>query len=246
MAGGAVALLAWVKGAPNLLSSGGAELEFETIDGLEPFRRLLVSAPSTSAGGALFAGLESPNPLSSEEETLRRTVRDDPCAAFFGPPQAGSVPVAMFSDFRCPICRVMNERLAELQARAPDSFRIIRHELPLLSAASRTASKAVLAADLQGRYSEMHESLTRTPAVTDEAFVRAIADDLGLDSARLLRDMNSHEIEQKLSTTRAIADIFGFYGTPAFAVGRTVFLGGISTSSLARLITQETGGPCEV
>lgn len=244
--GSAVALFAWVKGVPLLLSSGDTDLEFEILDDLEPFRRLLGSGRSTLAGGAFFVGLDTPEPLSPDDQLLLRIVRDDPCAAFFGGPQTGPVPVAMFSDFRCPICQTMNERLAELQAQAPDSFRIIRHELPLLGAASLTASKAVLAADLQGGYLEMHRKLIRTLAVTDEAFVGRIARDIGLDGAQLLRDMNSDQVEQKLRMTRAIADVFGFYGTPAFAVGRTVFLGAISTSSLARLISQETGGPCQI
>lgn len=244
IAGGAVALFSWVKGLPLLLSSGDTELEFENLDGLAPFRRLLGSGPATSAGGAIFAGIESSEALSPDAERMRQTVKDDPCAAFFGAQQTGAVPVAMFSDFKCPICKTMNERLAELQEKTGDSFRIIRHELPLLGAASRTASKAVLAADRQGKYSEMHEILNRTPAITDEAFVGRIANNIGLDSTQLLHDMNSDEVEQKLHMSRAIADVFGFYGTPAFAVGRTVFLGAVPTSLLARLITQETGRHC--
>lgn len=244
--GSAVALFAWVKGVPHLRSFGGAELEFESIDSLEPFRRLVGVGSTSTASSVIFAGLDSPQPSTPAEKLMLQTVRDDPCAAFFGSRQAGPVPVAMFSDFRCPICKMMNERLAELQAKAPDSFRIIRHELPLLGAASRTASKAVLAADYQGGYLEMHRILARTPAVTDEAFVGKIAREIGLDSVQLLREMNSDEVEQKLRMTRAIADVFGFYGTPSFAVGRTVFVGAVSTSSLARLIAQETGGPCQM
>tara|TARA_R110002020_G_scaffold23684_3_gene78729 strand:- start:295 stop:717 length:423 start_codon:yes stop_codon:yes gene_type:complete len=140
----------------------------------------------------------------------------------------------------------MNQRLAELQERAPASFRLVRHELPLLGAASRAASRAVLAADRQGAYLEMHDKLNRTPAVTDETFIARIAGAIGLDVDRLIRDMKSKEIEQKIRRTKAIADVFGFYGTPAFAVGRTVFLGSISTSLLERLIALEDGNPCQI
>ncbi len=245
LSGGAIALFVWVKGAPHLLSLRNEELKFQSIDGLEPFRRLVGTGSPTTSSSAVFASLDPPDPPTPEELKILQAVRDDPCAAIFGSRQTGPVPVAMFSDFRCPICKVMNKRLAELQAEAPDSFRIVRHELPLLGASSRTASRAVLAADRQGAYLEMHERLTRTPAVTDEAFIERIARDLGLDSEQLLQDMNSDEVERELRTTRAIADLFGFYGTPAFAVGRTVFLGSISTSSLEWLIAQETGNPCQ-
>ena len=244
LAGGVVAVFAWVKGAPHLLSFLNEELKFQAIEGLEPFRRLVGAGPPTTSSSAVFANLDPPDTSSPEGRKMLQAVRDDPCAAFFGPPQTGPVPVAMFSDFRCPICKVMNKRLAELLVKAPNSFYIVRHELPLLGASSCTASRAVLAADRQGAYLDMHQRLTRTPAVTDEAFIGRIARDMGLDSEQLLQDMKSDEIERKLRTTRAIADVFGFYGTPAFAVGRTVFLGSIATSSLERLIELEAGNPC--
>lgn len=245
LAGGAVALFVWVKSAPRLLSSLGEDLEFESIDGLEPFRQLVGTRPVTTLSDAIFVGIDPPEPVTPDYELILQTVRDDPCVAFFGPRQTGPVPVAMFSDFRCPTCKVMNKRLAELQAQAPDSFRVVRHELPLLGVASRTASRAVLAADFQGAYLEMHDLLSRTPAVTNEAFVESIANSIGLDGDQFLRDMNSGKVEQQLRMTRAIADVFGFYGTPAFAVGRTVFLGAISTSSLEQLIALEAGNPCQ-
>ncbi len=238
-------LVAWVKGAPHLQSFFAEDQEFQNITGLEPFRQLVGAGPPTSISGSVLVGIDSPEPLTHEDKRMLQAVRDDPCAAFFGPRQTGPVPVAMFSDFRCPVCKVMNNRLAELQAKAPDSFRIVRHELPLLGAASRTASRAVLAADRQGAYLEMHDRLSRTPAVTDEAFIGNIADAIGVDRDQLLIDMNSPEIEQELRKTQAIADVFGFYGTPAFAVGQTIFLGSISKSTLERLISQETGNPCQ-
>ena len=245
LAGGALAVFAWVKGAPHLLSFSNSDLVFEDMAGLEPFRRLVGTGSVTTNSGAVFVGLDPPVPTSPEYERILQKVRVDPCAAFFGAPQTGPVPVAMFSDFACPLCSVMNERLIELHAKQPDRFRIVRHELPILGAASITASRAVLAADRQGAYPQMHKRLIRTPAVTDEAFVARIADDIGLDSDRLLVDMNSGVIDQQLRVSRAIADVFGFYGTPAFAVGRTVFLGSISKSLLERLIAEETGTSCE-
>ena len=83
--------------------------------------------------------------MSSEE-----LVRADPCSAFFGQRTSDAVPVAMFSDFACPICRVMDDRLSDLEESDPGTFHIVRHQLPLLGVASATASRAVLAADLQG------------------------------------------------------------------------------------------------
>ncbi|MGB3556825.1 MAG: DsbA family protein [Jannaschia sp.] len=243
LAAGAVAIVGWVKGAPHLLSLGKPDLAFEDLPDLAPFRRLANTGPATT-GIAMFAGLDPADPVSADEARLLKAVRSDPCTAFFGPARPGPVPVAVFSDFACPICRVMDARILDLQARAPDSFRVIRHQLPLLGDASKIASRAVLAADRQGAYAEMHDRLARTPAITDEPYVAAIADALGLDTEQLLADMGSSEIDLELGRSRAIARVFGFYGTPAFAVGRTVFMGSIPESSLRTLIAEEVGNPC--
>lgn len=238
LAGGLLAVVGWVKGVPLLMSSGTPDLEFIALPDLAPFRRLVTSG-ATSSGATLLTGLAARAPLTPEEARLDLQVISDPRAAFFGPSRDGAVPIAMFSDFSCPNCRIMEARLKEMEASDPGSFRVVRHQLPILGVASTTASRAVLAADKQGAYLEMHERLIRTPAVSDLSYVTAIAADLGLDPARFNSDMTSGEIDQALSLTAAIARVFGFYGTPAFAVGRTVFLGAIPKQTLEALIAYE-------
>lgn len=244
IAGGIIAIVGWVKGAPHLLSLGQSELDFENVDGLAPFRRL-AGTGSVTSGVDIFSGIDAPEPVTPQDIRVLEEIRKDPCTAMFGQTQAGTVPVAMFSDFRCPICDVMNSRLAQLQTEAPNSFHIVRHELPLLGGSSKIASRAVLAAELQGAYQEMHTRLARTPAVTDETYVHALAVRMGLDAERLSSDMKSDVIENKLRVTRGLASILGFYGTPGFAVGRTIFLGSLSKSDLRDLIKLEADNPCQ-
>lgn len=92
----------------------------------------------------------------------------------------------------------------------------------------------------------MHARLIRTPVVTDERYIATIAESLDLDTDRLLEDMRSDAIDRRLRLTAAIADVFGFIGTPAFAIGRTVFMGSIQTGSLRKLIAEETSSPCQL
>lgn len=245
LAGGGLAIFAWVKGAPHLASLGKADLAFEPLPDLVPFRRLASAGPATSGAG-LFSGLEAQTSLSDDDLRLDRVVRSDPCAAFYGPDRRGPVPVAVFSDFACPNCRVMDARIAELQAGNPGLFRIIHHQLPILGAASATASRAVLAAARQGAYDRMHARLIRTPAVTDISFVTRIAASLGLDPDQFRADIVSKDIDHALRLSAAIARVFGFYGTPAFAVGRTVFMGAVPKSTLSALIAAEEGNPCHL
>ncbi|MEO1108754.1 MAG: DsbA family protein, partial [Pseudomonadota bacterium] len=238
LAGGALAVVGWVKGVPYLASLGQPDFEFEEIPGLSPFRRLGGAGASTP-GAAIFAGLESGPAETEADIELKAFVRSNPCAAFFGADPSETVPVAMFSDFACPICRVMDDRLVDLEESHPGMFHIVRHQLPLLGVASEVASRAVLAADIQGEYRKMHARLMRTPAVTDERFVASIAKSLDLDADKLLEDMQSDAILRRLKLSAAIAQVFGFFGTPAFAVGRTVFMGSLPSNSLRKLIEQE-------
>jgi len=245
LAGGALAVVGWVKGVPYLASLGTPDFAFEEIPGAPPFRRFLGSGSATPAA-AIFAGLDAGEPEAETNDRLKDIVRADPCSAFYSSQKSDVVSVAMFSDFACPICRIMDDRLSDLHLSKPNSFTIVRHQLPLLGVASATASRAVLAADLQGGYRDMHQRLIRTPAITDESFVAVIAENIGLDADRLLEDMASEAIDQRLQMTAAIADVFGFYGTPAFAIGRTVFMGSVPINTLRRLIEVEAENPCMI
>ena len=232
-----------MKGVPYLASLRQPDFAFEDIPDLPPFRRLQGTGASTP-GAAIFAGLDNGELQADADEELEQFVRENPCAAFFGEGASNTVPVAMFSDVACPICRVMDDRLSDLEASDPANFHIVHHQIPLLGVASEVAGRAVLAADIQGRCRDMHARLIRTPAITDESFIAAIAENLDLDADRLLNDMQSDAIDRRLRLTTAIANVFGFIGTPAFAVGRTVFMGAIQTGSLRKLIADEKANPC--
>lgn len=243
--GVALAAAGWVVGLPRLLTLGTGGLAFEDIPDLPPFRRLTgTGAPST--GNVALIGLDAPDPDTPAEARAKQIARADLATALYGPVQNGSVsgsvsgpiPVAVFTDFACPICRVMETRLDDLRADIPDAFRIVWHQLPILSPASHTASRAVIAAGQQGAFAAMHARLQRAPVITDEAFILTLARDLNLDLAQFRQDLTSQATEAQLLNTRALADIFGFYGTPAFAIGHTVFLGAVPKSTLRDLIEE--------
>lgn len=224
----------------TLLPSSG--LAFRDLPGLVPFRAL-DSAGSLSTASGLLTGLDAATAPDPAQEARIAAVRADPCTALFGAQTDPRLPIAFFSDFNCPNCRLLDAILLEYDAANPDTIRIIRHELPLLGAASTTASMAVLAADRQGGYSVMHSRLMRARMVTDLNFVLAIADSVGLDGKRLVADMQLPEITTALDQARAIATVFGFYGTPSTVIGRSVFLGAIPAADVRQIITEELALP---
>lgn len=82
-----------------------------------------------------------------------------------------------------------------------------------------------------------------TPIVAEEASVLRVAADVGLDVDRLARDMSSPAVQADLDRTRALADIFGFVGTPGLVVGRTVLNGALPYALLRRIAEDESSMP---
>jgi protein-disulfide isomerase len=220
------------------MTSWPSRLSFRDLPGLAPFR-VLQSTGGLSAGSAALAGLEPTAPPDPEQEARVAAVRADPCSALFGPLTDARLPIAFFSDFNCPNCKALNEILQDQIATRPDRLRLIRHELPLLGAASTLASQAVLAADRQGGYEAMHSRLMRTRMVTDMNRVASIATAAGLDAQRLLADMETPEITTALDGAKAIATVFGLRGVPATVIGRTLFLGVIPAADVRQIIDEE-------
>lgn len=238
IAGSLLGIAAWVIGAPRLASLWPARLAFRDLPGLSPFREL-ETAGVLSTGAGLLVGLERTARPDAAQDALIAAVRADPCTALFGTQTDQRLPIAFFSDFNCPNCRVLDAILVAYDTANPGTIRIIRHELPMLGAASTIASQAVLAADRQGGYQVMHDRLMRTRMVTDLKFVVAIADAAGLDGERLVADMQTPEISFALDMSKAIASVFGFYGTPSTVIGRSVFMGAIPAANVAQIIKLE-------
>ena len=238
IAGSLLAVTGWVIGAPRLASLWPARLAYRELPGLAPFREL-EAAGALSTGAGLLVGLDGAAPADAAQDARIAAVRADPCAALFGRQTDQRLPIAFFSDFNCPNCRVLDAILLDYDASHRGTIRIIRHELPLLGAASTIASQAVLAADRQGGYQAMHDRLIRTRLVTDLNFVVAIAESVGLDGRRLVADMQTPEIASALDRSRALASVFGFYGTPSTVIGRSVFMGAIRAADVAQIIKAE-------
>ena len=233
-----LAITGWVIGAPRLASLWPTRLTYRDLPGLSPFRQL-ETAGALSTGAGLLVGLDGAAPADAAEDAHIAAVRADPCAALFGTQTDSRLPIAFFSDFNCPNCRVLDAILLDYDAANPGTLRIIRHELPLLGAASTIASQAVLAADLQDGFQAMHDRLMRTRMVTDLNFVVAIAESVGLDGQRLVADMQTPEIASALDMSKAVASVFGFYGTPSTVIGRTVFMGAIPAADVSQIIEAE-------
>jgi protein-disulfide isomerase len=241
--GGAVAVgAAVVNAGPLLRALLPTDLGFAPLETPAGFRRLTEAggASTGTGGGGVLVGLDDgPGPVRTDEAALLR----DLCGTLFGgPAEAGVVPIASFSDYYCPYCRVLARRLEALEDAG--GVRIAWHEWPLFGETSETAARAALAAGRQGAYRAFHDALGTGGFVPTEGFVRDLAARLGLDAARLTADMRSAEVTRAIEDARGLAALFGFFGTPALVVGRTAVMGAVDEATLAALVEAErAAGP---
>ncbi len=214
------------------------DLAFETIPGLPGFRR--VEGGPVSGQATALIGIGG---ADSKEEFSVRLANSAICKALFGPTlDRTRVQIAYFSDYRCLYCQKVSPMLAAREQEG--GIQVSWHELPLLGQISSIAARAALAAREQGAYDIFHKRLMGAQAVPNPPYLRQLAEEAGIDGAQLLRDMNGKQVLSQLTLSLAIADRFGFIGTPAMVVGRSAVMGGIDLRLMNRLIEAErSAGP---
>jgi protein-disulfide isomerase len=156
---------------------------------------------------------------------------DDPVAGN----QAGSVTVVEFYDTRCPYCREMEPVMAELLAR-DHQVRLVYKDLPILGPPSVVAARVLLAAQKQGGYDRLRAALMRMPPDFTREQIMAAAGKLGLDTARLGRDMDDPAIKARLEANLRLAQALNIEGTPALVIGNKLLPGAVELAELEKAV----------
>jgi protein-disulfide isomerase len=162
--------------------------------------------------------------------TRSHQLRDDPADPVAGNPH-GDVTVVEFYDPRCPYCRAMRPVVAQLLAADP-GVRLVYKDIPVLGPDSRMDARALLAAQRQGGYLPMQAAEMAADARPTEDGLRQQAAHLGLDGARLVRDMADPAIKDRLGANVALAKALGIDGTPTFVIGDQIIPGAVPLSEL--------------
>jgi protein-disulfide isomerase len=133
----------------------------------------------------------------------------------------GDVSVVAFYDANCPYCRQGAPALAKLIAE-DGQVRLVLRRLPLLGADSESAARVKLATMAQGKYFELYQRLFTEPGRATKDKAMRIAGELGLDTARLERDIQNPSIDGALAETTGLARALGVRGVPFYLVGDRV------------------------
>src|SRR5260370_37613770 len=115
-------------------------------------------------------------------------------------------------------------------------LKIILKEFPVLGPGSVEAAKVAVAVRMQDKsgkkYLEFHQKLLGGRGQADRTRALAAAKDVGLDVARIEKDMASDEVKATLEESFKLADALGLNGTPSYVVGSDVVVGAVGLKTL--------------
>src|SRR5437764_14999777 len=134
------------------------------------------------------------------------------------------VTIIEFGDFQCPPCANLSEPINQLERDYRSRLRVVFRHFPLGNHLhAREAALASEAADLQGRFWEMHDLLCREQSVwskaQDERVVfNAYAGMLGLNIDRFRKDMESEQAKARVKSDEHQAAALGLANTPTIFI----------------------------
>jgi protein-disulfide isomerase len=138
-------------------------------------------------------------------------------------PESGPVVLVEFADFECPFCQKLAPTLDSLWEKHKDKVLFVYKFMPLsMHPHGELAARAAIAAQMQGKFWEMHHQLFANGQHLEQSDVEGYAKAVGLDVARFRADMVSAATNARLDTDRKLADLLGVKGTPTIYIdGRT-------------------------
>ncbi|WP_338661540.1 DsbA family protein [Pararoseomonas sp. SCSIO 73927] len=149
----------------------------------------------------------------------------------------GDVTIVEFFDPRCGYCKALHPNMQSLLQR-DRNIRVVMKDLPILGPASVVASRALLAAQKQGKYEPLYDALLRLRTEPTEGVIQAEAQRAGLDWPRLRRDMDDPAIMERIQGNMALAQRLQLEGTPALVIGETLVPGAVELPELERLVAE--------
>ncbi len=152
---------------------------------------------------------------------------------------SGDVTMVEFFDYNCGYCkRAMGDMLDLL--KNDQKLKVVLKEFPVLGEGSVEAARVAVAVRMQDKsgkkYLEFHQKLLGGRGQADKAHALAVAKDVGLDMARIEKDMASPEVKATLEENFKLAEALGLNGTPSYIVGQDGVVGAVGLKALQEKI----------
>lgn len=178
-------------------------------------------------------------------ETIQEYMRDNmdeltENAPIWGDKNATNT-IVIWTDHSCPYCRRTYNELARVMKKR-DDVRIVLKNLSIHGDLSDAPAKAVIAAKLQSNdkavdlntklmeneyFDQKDMKNTATVGAKIHKKVMAFAKEVGLDTAKLERDMDGKVVKKEVKNVRDLAQKFEIAGTPFLIINGKAFPGAL-------------------
>jgi protein-disulfide isomerase len=181
----------------------------------------------------------------AETEKARSAIKNNAEAIFNSPRQVtlgnpqGDVTFVEFFDYNCGYCKRALGDMMELMGKDP-KLKVVLKEFPVLGPGSVEAAQVAVAVRMQDKtgkkYLEFHQKLLTGRGQIDKAKALAAAKEVGLDMARMEKDLKSDEIGKTLEESMKLAEALGLNGTPSYVIGNDVVIGAVGLAQLSQKV----------
>ena len=206
----------------------------------------LVSLAALAAGVVLVAVIlvlgGSPKPAAGSVVRALAPAGIPAAGHVLGSPTA-PVTIDLYEDFQCPACEQWGRNVVPSLARnelASGTVRIVYHGFAFIGPESIAAGRAAWAAEQQGRFWDMwatlyaNQGLHENAGAFDRDRLIAMADTLGLDTARFATDLDAPAAAAFVTDGIADAARAGVTSTPTLIIdGRNLANGGYAEVAAA-------------
>jgi protein-disulfide isomerase len=185
---------------------------------------------------------------AAEAEKHRAAVTENNATLFSSPHQVvlgnprGNVTMVEFFDYNCGYCKRALSDMLDLLKTEPN-LKFVLKEFPVLGEGSVEAAHVAVAARMQDvsgkKYIEFHQKLLGGRGPADKARALAVAKEVGVDMARIEKDMGSDEVKKTIDEDMKLADALGVSGTPSYVVGDEVVVGAVGIDALREKLAAE-------
>jgi protein-disulfide isomerase len=181
----------------------------------------------------------------AEAEKARSAIKNHSDALFNSPRQVvlgnpqGDVTFVEFFDYNCGYCKRALSDMTTLLNTDP-KLKVVLKEFPVLGPGSVEAAQVAVAVRMQDKtgkkYLDFHQKLLGGRGQVDKAKALAAAKDVGLDMARIEKDLKSDEVAKTLEESMKLAEALGLNGTPSYVIGNDVVIGAVGLAGLSQKI----------
>ena len=145
----------------------------------------------------------------------------------------GDVTLVEFFDYNCGYCKRAHADMKKL-IDEDKNLRVVLKEFPVLGEGSVEAAQVSIAVRIAApeMAADFHDTLLLDRGQVNGARALAVAEDMGLDMAKIREAMASDEVKATIDESYELADSLSLTGTPSYVTAKEVVVGAVGFDTL--------------